>query len=168
MSSSVTQQLKTRAIYHCEWNLERIVRCLELLDQDQVWFRSNENSLAIGNQLLHLAGNLRQWVIHSLGGEPDIRERSEEFTATEGMEKVELLQKLSLVVEECVKTISGLDEDELQRKRPVQFFTLSGTAVLLHAIEHFSYHTGQIIQQTKLLIDKPLNFYGGKDVDATN
>ncbi|MEL6393311.1 MAG: DinB family protein [Bacteroidota bacterium] len=166
--SLLAEEFKARAIHHCQWNLERINRCIALVDEEELWLRHNENSLSLGNQLLHLAGNLRQWIVHSLGGLPDERERSAEFAAEGGIDKASLMKRLESVVGSCVTAIEGLGEAELLRIRDVQAYTLSGAAALLHAVEHFSYHTGQIIQLTKLIKNQSLDFYGGQALDTTN
>lgn len=165
---SLTTELIQRSAHHCRWNLERIEGCIAQITEEEVWLRPNENSLSIGNQMLHLSGNLRQWVIHSLGGEPDIRERSSEFAATEGHDKASLMASLQTTVDQAVATIQSLTEEELVRERPVQVYELSGAAALIHAVEHFSYHTGQIIFWTKQLRNQQMDFYGGQALDTTN
>ena len=46
----------------------KIRRCLDALPADAVWRRSDEQSNSIGNLLLHLGGNVRQWIVSSVGG----------------------------------------------------------------------------------------------------
>ena len=165
---SLTTELLSRSAHHCRWNLERIEGCLAQITEEEIWLRPNENSLSIGNQLLHLSGNLRQWIIHSLGGKADTRERSSEFTATEGHSKESLFAGLKNTVDAAVAAIQSLTEEELLRERPVQAYHLSGAAALIHAVEHFSYHTGQIIFWTKQLRNQQMEFYGGQALDRTN
>ena len=59
--------------------LPKIERCLERLTDEQVWWRASEHSNSVGNLLLHLEGNLRQWVVCGAGGREDLRERDREF-----------------------------------------------------------------------------------------
>lgn len=165
---SIHSELLHRSAHHCRWNLERIEGCLAKIKEEEVWIRPNDNSLSIGNQLLHLSGNLRQWIIHSLGGAADNRRRSNEFSTTTGQRKAQLEALLQATVAEAVLTIQQLTEEELLRERPVQAYHLSGAAALIHAVEHFSYHTGQIIFWTKQLRDQPMDFYGGQALDTTN
>ncbi|MEM9527797.1 MAG: DinB family protein [Bacteroidota bacterium] len=159
---------KSSATYFLDWNLERIARCLEELTEDQIWLRPNEQSNSIGNQLLHLEGNIRQWAVHGLGGAPDIRTRATEFAATEGQPKEELLAALTTTIEAAKAALAGLTEAEMARERRVQAYVHDGTFILLHVVEHLSYHTGQIIFWTKAMKNIDLDFYGGVDLDANN
>lgn len=154
-------------MHFLEWNHERIIRCVETLSEEEIWWRANENSLSIGNQLLHLTGNIRQWAVHGLGGLPDVRQRASEFAARGEYSGAELLAMLSEVVEDARLAVSDLTEAELLRERAIQSYRHDGLFILVHVIEHFSYHTGQIICQTKALRDVDLDFYGGQDLDQT-
>ncbi|MEM7571760.1 MAG: DinB family protein [Bacteroidota bacterium] len=165
---SIHSELLHRSAHHCRWNMDRIEGCLAKIEAEEVWLRPNGNSLSIGNQLLHLSGNLRQWIIHSLGGAMDNRQRSDEFSTTAGQDKAQLLALLQATVAEAILTIQNLTEEELLRERTVQVYHLSGAAALIHAVEHFSYHTGQIIFWTKQLRDQQMDFYGGQALDTTN
>ncbi|MEM8582972.1 MAG: DinB family protein [Bacteroidota bacterium] len=167
-SPELLSEIVSRAIHHLEWNYERVERCLLVFEEDHIWMRENENTLSIGNQLLHLSGNLRQWVLHSLGGQVDDRNRAEEFATINGKSQKALMAELKSVVEACVSVAEAIDETELMRVRAVQAYTLTGLAALIHAVEHFSYHTGQIIQLTKMRYNISLDFYGGQALDTTN
>lgn len=132
--------------------LEKIRHCVGLLDDEQFWWRANVRSNSVGNLLLHLCGNLSQWVLAGLGGRPYARRRSQEFTGdwTEG--RKELLERLSAVVAGCRQVIGGLGETELDAPRTIQGYSTTGMGALLHAWEHMSYHTGQIVLITKELV----------------
>ena len=157
--------LQTTSLYFLDWNLERIARCVEALPEDRLWTRPNGNSLSVGNQILHLAGNIRQWLVSGLGGQPDVRRRDEEFSTPGGLSAEQLMDLLTDVVEDAKLVVSDLTVENLARERPVQAFHHDGLFILIHAIEHFSYHTGQVIFYTKAELDVDLNFYG--DVDLT-
>ena len=159
--------LQQTTVHFLDWNRARIARCLDVLTPNQLWERPNGNSNSVGNQLLHLSGNLRQWVLSGLGGQPDVRRRAAEFAATEGATAVELLAELTDVIERCKTVVTRLTPTDLATERPVQAYRHDGTFILVHITEHLSYHTGQIIFWTKLLHDVDLNFYGGDDLDAT-
>ncbi|MEO0731444.1 MAG: DinB family protein [Bacteroidota bacterium] len=160
------ENLQSAATYFLDWNLERITRCLDELTETQVWERPNGNSNSVGNQILHLEGNIRQWAVHGLGGATDVRTREAEFAATGGSDKKVLLGKLTAVIQEAKSAVAGLTPEEMMRERPVQAYVHDGTFILLHVIEHLSYHTGQIIFWTKALKDVNLDFYGGDDLNA--
>ncbi len=166
MSEMLKPLLETH-IHFLKWNLERITRCLEELTEEQVWHRPNGNSNSVGNQILHLCGNIRQWIITGLGGEPDSRTRDAEFSATGGAEKEELLARLTEVIRQSEVVITGLSEEDILSEREVQAFKHDGMFILTHVTEHLSYHTGQIIFWVKALKDKDLDMYAGVDLGAT-
>ena len=74
--------------------LPKIERCLERLTDEQVWWRASERSNSVGNLLLHLEGNLRQWVVCGAGGRVDARERDREFAERRPLARGELLARL--------------------------------------------------------------------------
>ena len=145
------------------WNeyLGKIEQALEPLSQDQIRWRANEGSNSIANLLAHLHGNLSQWVLAGLGGQPFERHRGEEFSArghATGATKAELFAQLETTVRRCRASIRGLSPDELARTRRIQGYELDGYRALFHTVEHMSYHTGQIVLLAKLL-GAPLDFY---------
>jgi len=129
--------------------LSKIRRALAPLDEAAIWWRPNERSNSIGNLLLHLRGNLSQWVLAGLCGEPDTRHRSAEFAAREGAPAAELLAALAETVERCLAGVRALTDQELARRRTIQGYEVDGTAALFHVVEHTSYHTGQIVLLAK-------------------
>ncbi len=142
-------------------SLPRILKCLDLLTNEQIWWRPNESSNSVGNLVLHLCGNVNQWIYSGLGGFPDERVRQEEFDSREFIAREELKIALESTLENVRNVIEGVSVDEILRIRPVQTFEESGLSILIHVTEHFSYHTGQIAYITKMLVDKPLGFYDG-------
>jgi len=142
-------------------SLPRILKCIDQLTDEQIWWRPNETSNSIGNLVLHLCGNVSQWIGSGLGGFPDARARQSEFDRREGISKEELSQLLQSTMDQVLPVISNVPVEELLRKRAVQTFQESGLSILVHVAEHFSYHTGQIAYITKMLTDSPLGFYDG-------
>jgi uncharacterized damage-inducible protein DinB len=128
------------------------------LSEEQIWWRPNEASNSIGNLLAHLTGNLSQWVLEGLGGEKFDRHRSQEFSARSGAAKVELLNRLLGVVERCRATVARLSDGDLARRRRIQTYETDGYDALFHAVEHMSYHTGQIVLLAKMM-GIQLDFY---------
>jgi uncharacterized damage-inducible protein DinB len=122
----------------------------------------------VGNLILHLSGNIRQWIISSLGYAEDTRHRDSEFAANDGYTKSELAEKLFSIVEEAKLIINKMTPEELLKKRKVQGYLYSGIAIILHVTEHYSYHTGQVIFWTKLLKDKDLGFYTDSNLNDRN
>ncbi|XOV92357.1 MAG: DinB family protein [Bacteroidota bacterium] len=166
--NSFIDEFKSQSIHQMELNLPRIKKCFNMLSEEEIWKRPNESSNSIGNLILHLCGNIHQYVISSLGNRPDIRERDLEFATQGGYQKDELFIKLTETVEEALGIILDVPEDELLRKRTVQGFNHSGIGIVIHVTEHFSYHTGQIAFWTKLLKDKDLGFYSALDLNKKN
>ncbi|WP_020567910.1 DinB family protein [Neolewinella persica] len=159
--------LKSTSIHFLNWNLERIGRCLDELTEEQVWLRPNGSSNSVGNQVLHLCGNISQWMLTGLGDAPDHRERDMEFAAAGGFSKEQLSARLTGAIAESITVITGLKEEDITRIRPVQAYQHDGLFILIHVVEHLSYHTGQIIFWTKALKDVDLDLYGGDALDST-
>jgi uncharacterized damage-inducible protein DinB len=134
-----------------EQYLGKIRDCVALLDEQQVWWRPNEACNSVGNLLLHLRGNLSQWVLATLGGEAYERHRGEEFRARGGAPKAELVDGLAETVAAVRSVLRGLDTDALARPHHVQGYDTDGAGIVFHVVEHMSYHTGQIVAATKQL-----------------
>lgn len=140
--------------------LPKIERCLEQLDDNQIWWRPNPQSNSIGNLVLHLCGNARQWIVAGLGNSEDRRNRDSEFAQTEIIEGTKLRNLLRSTVVEVVSTIKTLDPETLLEKRRIQGSEVDVLQAVFHVTEHFSMHTGQIILLTKTLTAADLSFYG--------
>lgn len=166
MSEVLVQQIKAEVhLRIVEESIPRIIQCLDLLTQEQIWYRPNDNSNAIGNLVLHLCGNVRQYLISSIGGKADGRERQKEFDSRD-QDKTYLKAELATLKSEVAEAIPFITDTALIEERSVQGFNMTGTSVVVHVIEHFSYHTGQIAYITKMLLDQDLAFYGGMDLDV--
>ena len=137
----------------------RIAACLEKLTYDQIWARGTENENALGNLVLHLCGNLRQWIGTGVGGKPDVRNRDAEFAARGELRPVELATRLKEAVEEAVSTIRSFPPERLLESVTVQGYQATLLEAIYHVVEHFSQHTGQIIFSTKQLTGEDLGFY---------
>jgi uncharacterized damage-inducible protein DinB len=137
----------------------KIKKCVDLLDEDDTWWRGSEAENSVGNLLLHLSGNVRQWIISGVGGAPDRRDRPHEFSARGGMSKIEALSGLESTVREAAAVLRRLPPNDLLIERTIQGFKRTGLQATLHVVEHFSYHTGQIVFITKLRTQKDLKFY---------
>ena len=138
---------------------ERIQDCLGRLTSDQVWSRGSENENAVGNIVLHLCGNLRQWIGSGIGGKPDIRVRDREFAARGDIDPADLAERLRSGVEEATGIISGVTPERLMEKVKIQNYDVTVLEAIYHVIEHFAQHTGQIIFATKQLTGSDLGYY---------
>ena len=130
--------------------------CVERLDSEQVW-QGPQNS--VGNLVLHLCGNVRQWIGTSIGGAVDVRQREREFAASSRMSTEELLLLLNGTVGEAVAILRGLEPDRLTERVPTQDGERHALEVIYQVVGHFQQHAGQIIFATKQLTGEDLNFY---------
>jgi uncharacterized damage-inducible protein DinB len=159
----IDQTLKT-----IDENTSKIKACMKQLGEKDIWFRHNEHVNSIGNIILHLCGNIRQWIISSLGGAPDIRERDLEFSTAGGFTNAELTAKWQDTIREAITIIAQASPENLLRRRVVQGSSISGIGIIIHVTEHYSYHTGQIIFLTKLYKNMDMGFYTGVDLNLRN
>lgn len=167
-TSKIGQELKAQAIYRMDWNFQMLTKAVAGLEHEAIWSRPNGVSNSIGNLILHLCGNITQYAIAGLGGGQDERQRDLEFSARESHSKEELLLKLGETLERAKGEILKASDENLLRTRWVQGFEMSGIGTVVHVVEHFSYHTGQIAFWVKQLKNKPLGFYDGIDLNVKN
>ena len=167
-ATSLQQELIEQSLFRLNENTPKIEKCLNELTEDDIWKRPNNSSNSVGNIILHLCGNINQYIISSIGGKEDIRKRAEEFSTKGGYSKTELFNKLTITVNEAADIISKCNNVELLRLRIVQGFEKSGVGIIIQVVEHYSYHAGQIIFWTKLLKDKDMGFYKGMDLNKKN
>jgi uncharacterized damage-inducible protein DinB len=137
----------------------RIETCLGKLTADQVWMRGTENQNAVGNLVLHLNGNVRQWILAGVGGLPNARRRDQEFAARGGMEPAALGSLLREFVDQALAIIRSLPPERLAEEVVIQGYHGTVLKAIFHVVEHFSGHTAQIIFITKMLTGEDLGFY---------
>ncbi len=162
------QEFIDQSIHRIEENTPKIVKCVDALTEEQIWQRPNETSNSIGNMMLHLCGNITQYIVSALGDQPDIRERDKEFSVKGGFSKEELVSKLIDTLNRAISVIRNTDENRQMKIHSVQGFSYSGIGIIIHVTEHYSYHTGQIIFWTKQLTSKDLGFYANVDLNKRN
>jgi hypothetical protein len=138
--------------------LGRIKHCLGQLTDEQVWWRSQSSLNSIGNLLLHLCGNLRQWIIAGMGGAPDVRHRSAEFAERGPIPKEELLRRLETIVEEARRVLAGVDARQLTEVRRIQGFDVTGLTAIFDSVPHFRGHTQEIVHLTRLQLGDAYQF----------
>lgn len=136
----------------------RIARCLALLSAKEIWWRPHPTSNSVGNLVLHLEGNVRQWIVSGLGGAPDHRERDKEFAEKGPLPRRALLGRIRKSVAEACSILAELGPADLERDRLIQGFRVTGLQAVWHVTEHFAYHTGQIILATKMKRRRDLKF----------
>jgi uncharacterized damage-inducible protein DinB len=145
--------------FFTEEYLPKIERCLERLTDEQIWWRANEESNSIGNLVLHLCGNARQWIVCGVGGASDARDRDAEFAQREVVPRDYLLNQLRSTIDDVARVLRSLDPSTLLERRAIQDSDVDVLEAIFHVTEHFSMHTGQIIMLTKMLTSTDLRFY---------
>jgi len=139
-----------RARRHIPACLERIEHCVGQLDDEQVWWRPHGSMNSVGNLLLHLVGNLRQWVVSGVGGVPDTRDRPAEFAERGPIPRAELLGRLGAVVAEADAALASVDDSRLLEARRIQGFDETALTAIWESLTHLSGHTQEIIYVTRL------------------
>ncbi|SRR6266550_5321025 len=139
--------------------LPKIEHCVEKLTDEQVWWRPNPESNSIGNLLLHISGNARQWIVCGLGDATDKRQRQTEFDERKIIARQELLAQLRATLADVDQALDRFDPARLLDKYSIQGTETTALAAIFHVTEHFSMHVGQIIYITKLLSASDLHFY---------
>lgn len=145
--------------YLIDENFPRVIKCLTMLNEDEIWYRPNSQSNSVGNLVLHLNGNLNQWILDYIGGKPFVRNRPLEFAAEKTHRKEDLILMMTNLSEELRSCIQSVTSEKLLGILPIPNQQETGISVLIHITEHFSYHTGQIAFITKWLKDQQTNFY---------
>jgi hypothetical protein len=138
---------------------QRLRKAVEPLSVEQVWWRPNAASNSIGNLILHLNGNVWQWIVASFNRLEDKRDRPAEFNATGDLSASDLLAALSETMDEAAKVLARLTEEDLVEVHQIQGYTVSGLAAVYQVVEHFGLHYGQIVYVAKALEGSDLGFY---------
>jgi hypothetical protein len=146
------------AAHELESALNRIKHCLDQLTDEQIWHRSQPGFNSIGNLILHLCGNLRQWVVAGTGGAPDVRNRPAEFAEQEPIPKDKLMRRLEAVVEEAKRVLAGVDARQLAAVHRIQGFDVTGVAAIFDSVPHFRGHTQEIVRMTRMQLGEAYKF----------
>lgn len=166
--SQCISEFRGQARLRVEESLEKIRGCLILLDETAFWGRPNASSNSAGHLLMHLTGNIRQYMLSGLGGARDVRKRDLEFKPPTPPDRAAVESEFFEVAGKALELLETLSEEAFLRRKTVQGFELTGLGIVLHVVEHLSYHTGQIAYLTKMKTDQDLGFYRGLDLNATN
>ena len=139
--------------------LPKLLHCLNDMSDEQIWWRPNEQSNSVGNLVLHLRGNVKQWIVVPLGGGKFRRDRNAEFATRERIPKAQLITGIEEAVEEVVAVLKGFAANQLLVRYPIQTYQTSALQAIYHVVEHFSYHLGQILYIYKLQTATDPGFY---------
>lgn len=126
-------------------HLPRLERAVATLPPADLWWSPHRECLSVGTILRHLEGNVRQWILAGLAGEPDERDRASEFASPAQPDADALLLRLRTTVLAAAAHVERMDAEALATPRSIQGFATTGLAAVLHVVEHFSWHTGQAV-----------------------
>jgi len=149
---------ESRELLACDY-LPKIRLACAALDEGALWWRANEQSNSIGNLILHLSGNIRQWIVSGVGGAEDARDRAAEFDRRDPIPRDALLDLLARTLAEVDRVLAALPDDALLEHRRIQGRDVTVLRAVYHVVEHFAMHTGQIILLAKALAPGAVRFY---------
>jgi uncharacterized damage-inducible protein DinB len=149
---------RSRSYFQQEYRI-KLRAAVEALPSDALWWRANEQSNSVGNLLLHLTGNVRQWIVNGVGNVPSERDRAGEFAAQSGPGAEELLRALERVLDDVDSVLAKLEPADLGAPRTIQGREITVLDAIYHVVEHFSLHLGQIILIAKLHAPGAVRFY---------
>ena len=136
--------------------LPKIERCLEVLSDEDVWWRANEGSNSIGNLLLHLEGSTRTWIMGVAGGSLSPRDRQQEFDERTQIPRAELIARLRKTLAEADEVLARIETEALLERRQSPWEEVTVLWAVYHGVEHFAMHAGQIIMLTKMRSEENL------------
>jgi hypothetical protein len=157
-SDELAAAVGTAAAHELTSAFNRIKHCLGQLSDDQVWWRSSESMNSIGNLLLHLCGNVRQWIVSGIGKVPDIRNRPAEFAERGRIPKDQLLRTLEVVMGEAKEVLAKMTASQMLEVRSIQGFNVTGAAAIFASVPHFRGHTQEIVHMTRYLLGSAYKF----------
>ena len=158
MDTATTFVAKSRAYLSDEYRI-KLRRAVEALPAGLLWARPNAASNSVGNLLLHLEGNVRQWIVSGVGGERDVRDRAAEFSATGAYTATELLARLERALEEADAVLARLPAEALMQPRQIQGRDVTVLDAIYQVVQHFALHLGQIILVAKAASPGAVRFY---------
>ena len=141
----------------------KLRHCVNALPRDAVWARPSKGSNSVGNLLVHLTGNVTEWILGGVGRQSIKRHRASEFAQTEGADAGTLLDNLEAVLRDADSVLAGLTVEDLERSIVIQDRDTTVLGAIYHVVEHFSMHTGQIILMTKVQAPGEIRFYEDAD-----
>lgn len=162
MDSSATRTATLFRDYACTKLQEyaaQITRCVRLLSDEQAWHRVNEHCNSVGNLLLHLRGNVTQWIVSGIGGRPFERDRPAEFAQRAALPTEPLISALNHAIRQACEIIKAQADARLAEPVNIQGYDTTVLAAIFHVVEHFAFHTGQIVTMTKQIRDVDLSLY---------
>ena len=156
---SLLEAFRTHARTKLDEHAAQIARCAALLTEAELWQRDNAHTNSVGNLVLHLTGNIRQWILGGFGGQIVVRDRPAEFAERGPRPKAEIMAGLDQVIGQANEVLAALSAEAMAAGRNIQGYDVTGLVAISHVIEHLAFHTGQIVHITKCLRDVDLSLY---------
>lgn len=141
----------------------KLQNCLQQLSTEQIWWRSHPSTNSVGNLILHICGNLRQWTLAGLAGQPDSRDRDHEFSSEHSMTADQLLEHLQKESDACLAVLPSFGPLELVAEYTIQGFLVNGLQAVNHTVTHFVGHTHQVVYMTRLQLGDDYQFAWSPD-----
>ena len=149
---------KSRSYLTDEYRL-KLRKTMQALPPEMLWWRPNDESNSVGNLLMHLEGNVRQWIVGAVGGAADVRDRAGEFAAREGDTGEDLMRRMEQTLDEADAVLAKLRPEQLTERRRVQARDVSVLDAVYQVVQHFALHLGQIILVAKAQVPGAVKFY---------
>jgi hypothetical protein len=143
-----------RKLSYCH---ERLIHCLNQLNDQQIWWRPREDMNSIANIILHLCGNMRQWIVAVVPGTPDTRDRPREFAERSFITRDDLLRRLRAVVVEADAVLAGA-EAVLLEPRTVQGSAETVLSAVFESVAHLNGHMQEVVYITRMQLGPAYKF----------
>lgn len=147
--------------------LPKIRLAIAPVSEADIWWRPIDDSNSIGNLILHIEGNARQWLLDGVGGVPSSRNRDAEFAPTEGRSKAMLLEQLAGTLHQIDAVLARITITQLDAPRVIQGASTTVLGAIYHVVEHVSMHTGQIIQLARWRAPGAVRLYDASSTSFT-
>ena len=158
---TVAQNFLSFAVTRLKLTQGEIAKCVAQLSEEQMWHRGGDYENSVANLLLHLEGNMRQWMLHGVAGQPDVRHRDEEFAITPTTLSAEAHASFNATLEEVCHVLSSLPTDNLLAVIDPQpngtWRNLTILEAVFQVVGHVQLHAGQIFVLTKQLVQRDLD-----------
>ena len=159
MQSAGIQKLFLQDSYeHLEYAVERVEHCLDQLNDEQIWWRPTESQNSIGNLVLHICGNVSQWILSGVGSLPDTRDRPSEFSERGPLEHSLLTLKLQESLKAVQQVLQTVNETRLVESQVIQGFQTTGLGAITHSVTHFTGHMQEVICLTRMQLGADYQF----------
>ena len=150
MDGDIPLAFMARSRHQIDHARDKINHCLDQLTTEDVWWSPRDGCNPVGVIIQHLMGNLRQWAISAIGGEPDVRDRPSEFEVVEAGPKDDLQAEFNAVLDRAGEAYSRLGGSDLLARKRIQGFDTIVLDAVYDTMCHLELHTGQVLFLTRL------------------